>query len=122
MYNKVVILGNVASEPTIKTLPSGEKVANFTLATNRRYKDEKGQVQEAVEYHDCVAWDGYANTIEKHVHKSDLIFVEGELRNHKWESNGITHVRTNIRVFEIRFANMRSRNKREEPAAETKQD
>lgn len=123
MYCKVIIVGNMAREPEIKTLENGSKVANFTLAVNRRYKNtETGKVEETVEYHDCVAWDGYADTIERHVHKSDQILVEGELRNHKWEKDGITQVRTNVRVFEIRFTNMRSRQKREGQAEETKQN
>lgn len=54
--NKLQIIGNVTADPTIRETPSGQKVANFTVATNHEWKDATGNKQSITEYHSVVAW------------------------------------------------------------------
>ena len=77
--NKVMLIGNVGSEPEIRTTASGKRVAKFSVATNRRYTDRSGQQQEKTEWHRCTAWDRVAEIIEQYVHKGDRIYVEGSI-------------------------------------------
>lgn len=58
--NKVQIIGNLTAEPEVRETPNGQKVATFSVATNRKWKDASGMLQEEVEYHNCVAWRGLA--------------------------------------------------------------
>src|SRR5690606_6688721 len=58
--NKVMLIGNVGSEPEIRTTASGKRVAKFSVATNRQYTDRSGQQQEKTEWHRCTAWDRVA--------------------------------------------------------------
>ncbi|MEK7167532.1 MAG: single-stranded DNA-binding protein, partial [Patescibacteria group bacterium] len=64
--NRAIIIGNLTQNPEVKSTPSGQTVANFTVATNRFWNDQQGQRQEQTEFHDVVAWrklaerfDGY---------------------------------------------------------------
>src|SRR5512145_1524370 len=77
--NKVMLIGNVGSEPEIRTTGGGTKVAKFSLATNRTYTDRSGQRQEKTEWHRITAWDRIADLIEQYVHKGDRLYVEGSL-------------------------------------------
>lgn len=99
--NKVILLGIVGKEPIIKNLPSGEKVANFSIATNKRgYKTKDGKdIPEQTEWH-AISISGFlANTAEKYVHKGDKLYLEGELHTREYESKGekkfITEIRAN---------------------------
>lgn len=101
--NKVILLGIVGKDPIIKNLPSGEKVANFPLATNKRgYKTKDGRdIPEQTEWH-AISASGYlANTVEKYVHKRDKIYLEGELHTREYESKGEKKFITEIRVTSI---------------------
>ena len=77
--NKVMLIGNVGSEPEIRTTGGGTKVAKFSLATNRVWNDRSGQKQEKTEWHRITAWDKIADLIEQYVHKGDRLYVEGSL-------------------------------------------
>jgi single-strand DNA-binding protein len=77
--NKVMLIGNVGSEPEIRTTAGGTKVAKFSLATNRQWTDRSGQKQEKTEWHRCTAWDRTADIIEQYVHKGDRLYVEGSI-------------------------------------------
>ena len=77
--NKVMLIGNVGSEPEIRTTGGGTKLAKFSLATNRTYNDRSGQRQEKTEWHRITAWDRIADLIEQYVHKGDRLYVEGSI-------------------------------------------
>jgi single-strand DNA-binding protein len=82
--NKVILVGNVGRDPEIKSLPSGVRVATFSLATtDRRFKDESGQPR--TEWHNLVAWRGLADVVEKYVTKGKLLYIEGQIRTRTWE-------------------------------------
>lgn len=67
--NKVQLIGNMTAAPEVKETPNGQKVASFSIATNRKWKDASGVLQEEVEYHNIVAWRGLADIVEQYTDK-----------------------------------------------------
>lgn len=87
MYlNRVTLLGNLTRDPEIKALPSGIKVTSFSLATNRTWKDGQGKKQEAVDYHNVVAFGKPAELIAQYCKKGSSLYVEGRIQTRSWDS------------------------------------
>jgi len=78
------LIGNVGKEPTITILESGKKTARLFLATNERYKNDKGEKRTATNWHTIVAWGRVADIIEKYVRKGDEIGVTGKLKSRSY--------------------------------------
>jgi len=85
--NKVMLIGNVGSEPEVRTTPSGLKVAKVSLATNRKFSDRSGQQQEKTEWHRLTFWDKLADLVEQYIHKGDRLYVEGRLEYSQTEDD-----------------------------------
>ena len=83
--NKVIIMGNLTRDPELRYLPSGVALTDFTLAVNRKYKSQDGQVQEEVTFLGVEAWGKRGETIHKHLSKGSPIYVEGRLKLEKWQ-------------------------------------
>ena len=83
--NKVILIGNLGKDPEIRTLESGAKVANFTLATSEFYKDKEGKRVEQTEWHNIVLWRTLAETAEKWLKKGEKIYLEGKIRTRSWD-------------------------------------
>ncbi|HUI56890.1 MAG TPA: single-stranded DNA-binding protein [Bryobacteraceae bacterium] len=82
--NKVILLGNLGKDAETKFTPSGTAVSNFTLATNRRWKDQQtGEWKEETEWHRCVLWrsENRANYLTK----GTPVYIEGRLQTRSWE-------------------------------------
>ena len=77
--NKVMLIGNVGSDPEIRMTPSGSKVAKFSLATNRSYQDRSGQQQERTDWHRLTFFGRLADIVEQWVNKGDRVYVEGRI-------------------------------------------
>ena len=104
MYlNKVQIYGNLTRDPELKALPSGQNVANFSIATNRVYKDKEGQKKELVEYHNVVAFGRTADIIGQYMKKGKAAYVEGRLQTRSWDKDGVKQYRTEIVVENFQF-------------------
>ncbi len=103
--NKVFLYGNLTKDPELKTLPSGSNVVNFSIATNRVYKDKDGAKQEAVEFHNIVAFARTADIISQYMKKGRPIFVEGRITTRSWEGkeDGKKQYRTEIIVENFQF-------------------
>ena len=101
--NKVMLYGNLTRDPEIKSLPSGQAVANFSLATNRTYKDKNGVKQEQAEFHNVVAFGRTAEVIGQYMKKGRPMFVEGRLQTRSWEAEGTKKYRTEIVVENFQF-------------------
>ena len=104
--NKAILIGNVGSDPEIRTVGNGGKVAQFSLATGRVWNDPSGAKQEKTEWHRCVAWNNKASTladlVEKFVKKGERIYVEGEIEYRQWQDkDGQTRYTTEIKVREL---------------------
>ena len=85
--NKVILLGNLGRDPEIRSLQSGSKMASFSLATSKRWKDKSTQEQkDKTSWHNIVIFgDGLVNIVEKYVKKGSKVYVEGELNTRKWQ-------------------------------------
>lgn len=106
MYlNEVKLIGNLTRDPEIKALPSGQQVANFSVATNRTWKDKEGKKQEAVEYHNCVAFGRTAEVIGQYIKKGHQILITGRLQTRSWDSEGKKQYRTEVVVDNFQFGN-----------------
>ena len=106
MYlNEVNIIGNLTRDPELKALPTGTQVANFSVATNRTWKDKDGGKQEAVEYHNLVAFGRTAEVIAQYIKKGDQILVKGRLQTRTWDKDGVKQYRTEIIVDTFQFGN-----------------
>jgi single-strand DNA-binding protein len=106
MYlNKVYLVGNLTRDPELKTLPSGIKVANFSLATNRVWYDTNKQKQEAVEYHNVVVFGRQAETSAQFLTRGAQAMVEGRLQTRSWDdpSTGKKNYRTEIIAERVQF-------------------
>ena len=85
--NKVILLGNLGRDPEIRSMQSGSKMATFSMATSKRWKDKATQEQkEKTSWHNIVIFgEGLVDIVEKYVKKGSKIFVEGELQTRKWQ-------------------------------------
>ena len=84
--NKVILIGNIGSDPEIKYLPNGTPVANFSLATSEFWTDKSsGQKQERTEWHRLVLWRKLAEIAGQYLKKGSKIYVEGKLQTRSWD-------------------------------------
>ena len=98
MVNKVILVGNLGRDPEVRSTPSGQPVASFTLATNRKWKDKNGQRQEQTEWHQIVCWGRQAEIAGQYLTKGKQIYVEGRLQTRSWEDkqSGEKRYRTEV--------------------------
>jgi single-strand DNA-binding protein len=106
MYlNKSYILGNLTRDPELKSLPNGTKVCNFSLATNRVYKDANGGKQEQVEYHNIVTFARQAELCGEYLKKGQQCLIEGRITTRSWDdaNGGGKKYRTEIIAENVQF-------------------
>lgn len=96
--NKAELIGNMVADPIQKTLPSGQNVARFRLATNYSWTDVKTkQKQKSVEFHPIIAWGKLGGVVGKYLKKGDKVYIDGRLHTRQWQDKeGIKHSRTEI--------------------------
>ena len=97
--NKVILLGRLGKDPEIRSMQSGKRVANFGLATSKRWKDRETQEQkESTTWHNVVVFnEGLVGIIEQYVKKGSQIYIEGELQTRKWQDkDGNDRVTTEV--------------------------
>mgnify|MGYP001247694236 CR=1 FL=1 len=85
--NKVILLGNIGNNPDIRAMQNGSKLASFSIATSKRWKDKSTQeYKDKTEWHKVVAFgDGLVDIIEKYVKKGSKVYIEGEISTRKWQ-------------------------------------
>jgi len=106
--NKVMIIGNVGSEPEMRFTPNGRPVTSFRVATNRVYTTPEGERREETEWFTVVAWNRLAEQCNQFLTKGRLVYAEGRLRTHTWESqDGQKHYRTEIVANRVSFLDKR---------------
>ena len=105
MYiNKAFIFGNLTRDPENKALPSGIQVANFSVATNRVWKDKSGAKQESVDFHNVVVFGRQAEIVTQYLRKGSSVFVEGRIQTRSWDAqDGTKKYRTEIEAERIQF-------------------
>lgn len=85
--NKVILIGNLGNEPEVRYMPSGDAVANVSLATSESWRDKNtGETQERTEWHRVVFFGKIAEIVKQYLHKGSKIYVEGKLRTRKWQT------------------------------------
>ncbi len=98
--NRAQVIGNITRDPELRYTPNGQAVTTFSVATNRRWKNQgSGEFQEATEYHDVVAWGKAAEFVANYLKKGNKIYVDGRLQTRTWETpDGVKQRRTEIIV------------------------
>ena len=106
--NKASLIGNLGSDPEVRTTTGGAKVATFSLATSRQWNSASGEKQEKTEWHRCVVWNagqrgtGLADVVEKYCKKGDRLFVEGRIEYRQWQDKeNQTRYTTEINVRDL---------------------
>ncbi|WP_018079359.1 single-stranded DNA-binding protein [Thiobacillus denitrificans] len=103
--NEVKLIGRLGRDPEVRYMPSGDALANITVATSETYKDKSGEKKESTEWHRCVAFRQPATFIEQYAKKGDLVFVEGKLQTREYDKNGEKHYTTEIVVGNFQLLN-----------------
>lgn len=102
--NKVIVLGRLGADPEVKSLSSGNSVANFNIATSETWNDRDGQKQERTEWHRIVVWGKMAEICGKYLAKGRQVFVEGRLQTRQWEDQqGNKRYTTEIVANNVQF-------------------
>ncbi|MCD6442084.1 single-stranded DNA-binding protein [bacterium] len=103
--NKAIILGNLTRDPEVKTIPSGQTVASFSVATNRFWTDKtSGEKKKSAEYHNIIAWGRLAEIVQQFLTKGSLVYIEGRLQTRNWEDQqGNKKYRTEIIAEKIQL-------------------
>jgi single-strand DNA-binding protein len=104
--NTVIITGNLTRDPVLRHTNNGTSVANFYIASNRKYKDKSGAWKEDVCYVGIVAWHQLAESVSNHLNKGSAVMVEGELQSRNWETDdgGYKSV-VEVKAHKIQFLN-----------------
>lgn len=96
--NKVMLIGNLTRDPELRVTPKGTAICTFSLAVNRKFKDESGGEREEVTYVDIEAWGKAGENISKYCTKGRPLFVEGRLRLDQWEDKNTKEKRSRMKV------------------------
>ena len=92
-----MVIGRLTRDPEVRTIPSGQSVATFSVATSRTWKDQSGQQQSQTEYHNVVAWRRLAEICGQYLRKGRQVYIEGHLQTRSWEDQaGVKKYRTEI--------------------------
>ena len=95
--NRVILIGNMTRDPEIRSLPSGQPVASFGLATNRMWKGKDGTQQKHTEFHNIVMFGRLAEIAHQYLKKGSSIMVEGRIQNRSWQGqDGVKKYKTEI--------------------------
>jgi len=102
--NKVMIIGNLGSEPEMRFTPNGSPVTSFRVATNRVYTTSEGERKQETEWFTVVAWNKLAEQCNQFLTKGRLVYAEGRLRTRTWEGqDGQKHYRTEVIANRVTF-------------------
>lgn len=99
--NTVILKGNLARDPEIRSVKSGDRqttVANFTVAVSRHFKRANGERDKDTTFIPCEAWDSGAEHIGTLLKKGDPVLLQGSLKVEQWEKDGVKHSRMKVRV------------------------
>jgi single-strand DNA-binding protein len=107
--NSVTVIGNLGGDPQVRALPSGDKVANVSVATTERYTDRNSVRQQRTEWHRVVAFGKLAETFERYLGKGRQVYIEGRLTTRAYEAKDGSGKRyqTEIVARRIRFLDRR---------------
>lgn len=87
-YNRVMLMGNLTKDPEPKEFEGGGYLASFSIAVNRQYKKKSGEQVKEVSFFDVKCWARTAENVVKYLEKGSPCFIEGELKQERWETEG----------------------------------
>ena len=96
--NKVIVIGNLGADPVVRSLASGQNVANLSLATTERFTDRSGARQVRTEWHRVVAFGRLADTCERFLSKGRQVYVEGRVSVHTWDDSQTGEKRARMEI------------------------
>lgn len=97
-FNKVILMGNLTRDVEMRTTPSGQSVANFSLAVSRSWKGQDGQTQEQTSFINCVAWGKAGEIIAQYTSKGSGLLVSGRLDQRSWDDKESGQKRSTVEV------------------------
>ena len=102
--NKVILMGNLGRDPEVRYLPSGDPVANITIATSSRYKSKTGEMVEETEWHRVTFYDRLAEIASQYLKKGRPVYVEGRIKTRKYtDKDGVEKYATDIIASEMQL-------------------
>lgn len=102
--NKIMLIGRVGSEPEVRNFENGNKIANLSLAVTENYKDKNGQYVDNATWFRLRFFGHAADTVEKHLHKGDSIYVEGPMVQRDYTNkDGQKVVSWEVKVMNFQF-------------------
>lgn len=102
--NKVILVGNLGRDPEVRFLPSGEAVANVTIATTSKYKDKSGEKVEETEWHRVKFFGKLAEIVGEYLKKGKPVYVEGRIKTRKYtDKDGMEKYATDIIANEMQM-------------------
>lgn len=102
--NKVILMGNLGRDPEVRYLPSGDPVANITIATSSRYKGKTGEMVEETEWHRVTFFGRLAEIASQYLKKGRPVYVEGRIKTNKYtDKNGVERYSTDIIASEMQL-------------------
>ncbi len=113
--NKVILVATCGKDPEMKSMPNGNAVANFSVATSESWKDAQGNKQESTEWHRCVAFGKLAEIIGQYVRKGSKVYLEGKLKTRQWEQDGQKRYATEVLVSEMQMLDSKPAGQSEAP-------
>ncbi len=102
--NKVFIIGNLTRDPELRSLPSGQSVTSFGVATNRTWKNQQGEKKEDTQFHNIVVFGKQADTVAQYLKKGSQAMIEGRIQTRNWEAqDGSKRNKTEIVAERVQF-------------------
>lgn len=104
MLNKVILIGRLGQEPTIRYMPNGEAVCNFSVATSEKYTDKNGQRQESTEWHNVTMYRKLAEIAGQYLKQGSQVYIEGKIKSRKYtDKNGAERTAYDIIANELKM-------------------
>lgn len=107
--NKVILIGNLGRDPEMRYMPSGDAIANFSIATTESWKDKSGEKQEKTEWHRISMFGRLAEIAGEYLKKGSSVYIEGRLQTRKWQNKeGQDQYTTEVVANEMKMLGGRS--------------
>jgi single-strand DNA-binding protein len=121
--NKVMLIGNVGSDPEMRFTPNGNPVTSFRMATNRVYTTPEGEKRQETDWFSIVTWNKLAEQCNQFLTKGNWVYVEGRLHNRSWEgADGQKHYRTEVIANRVTFLDRQAAAVSEDKAEEAMEE
>lgn len=102
--NKVILVGNLGSDPELKQTPGGQSVCEFRLATNESWKDKDGEKHDRTEWHRIIVWGKIGENCNKFLAKGRQVYLEGRIQTRSWEDKeGVKRYTTEVIARDVQF-------------------